>query len=171
MCNQWRTNTSVKTTDIYFPLFYCNYLHILYNPVYICNGCETASALNSVSIGTSPALSPWSSSSPCSGRAAVFVERWLTMLREWLLLMCAEGPWFAPGYGRGDGLKLYCYIYILSYSFGPFVRVMFTIHLLLFSTFVYLFHLLWQCKHMFSMPIKPVELIFWEQAHVSFLYT
>ena len=24
--------------------------------------------------------------------------------------MCAEGPWFAPGYGRGDGLKLYCYI-------------------------------------------------------------
>ena len=23
--------------------------------------------------------------------------------------MCAEGPWFAPGYGRGDGLKLYCY--------------------------------------------------------------
>ena len=25
--------------------------------------------------------------------------------------MCAEGPWFAPGYGRGDGLKLYCYNY------------------------------------------------------------
>jgi hypothetical protein len=30
------------------------------------------------------------------------------MLRGWLLLMCAEGPWFAPGYGRGDRLKLYC---------------------------------------------------------------
>ncbi|KAM9528963.1 caspase-3a isoform 5-T9 [Salvelinus alpinus] len=24
--------------------------------------------------------------------------------------MCAEGPWFAPVLGRGDGLKLYCYI-------------------------------------------------------------
>ena len=24
--------------------------------------------------------------------------------------MCTEGPWFAPGYGGGDGLKLYCYI-------------------------------------------------------------
>ena len=21
--------------------------------------------------------------------------------------MCAEGPWFVPGYGRGDGLKLH----------------------------------------------------------------
>ena len=26
--------------------------------------------------------------------------------------MCAEGPWFAPGYGRGDGLKLYCYTHM-----------------------------------------------------------
>jgi hypothetical protein len=43
--------------------------------------------------------------------------------------MCAEGPWFAPGYGRGDGLKLYCYIkavvagqtaaYSLSSTLGP----------------------------------------------------
>ena len=23
--------------------------------------------------------------------------------------MCAEGPWFEPGYGQGDGPKLYCY--------------------------------------------------------------
>ena len=26
-----------------------------------------------------------------------------------LLLMCAEGLWFVPGYGQGAGLKLYCY--------------------------------------------------------------
>ena len=39
----------------------------------------------------------------------IFLERWVTMLRGWLLLMCAEGPWFASGYGRGDGLKLHCY--------------------------------------------------------------
>ena len=25
--------------------------------------------------------------------------------------MCAEGPWFVPGYARGNGLKLYCYTY------------------------------------------------------------
>ena len=26
------------------------------------------------------------------------------------LLLCAQGPWFRPRYGRGDGLKLFCYI-------------------------------------------------------------
>jgi hypothetical protein len=62
------------------------------------------------------ALRPWSSGSPCSARAAAFVERWVTMLRGWLLLMCAEGPWFAPGYGWGDGLKLYCYIRIIFFK-------------------------------------------------------
>ena len=36
------------------------------------------------------------------------------------------------------------------YSYGTFVSVMFTVHFLL--------HLLWQCKHMFPMPIKPFEL-------------
>ena len=32
--------------------------------------------------------------------------------------MCAEGPWFAPGYGRGDGLKLYCYSGVSEYIYS-----------------------------------------------------
>jgi hypothetical protein len=28
--------------------------------------------------------------------------------------MCAEGPWFEPGYWRGDGLKLYCYMCLVT---------------------------------------------------------
>ena len=48
----------------------------------------------------------WSSCSPCSARAAAFVERWVTMLRGWLLSMCSL---FEPRQGRGEGRKLYCY--------------------------------------------------------------
>ena len=39
--------------------------------------------------------------------------------------MCAEGPWFAPGYGRGDGLKLYCYTWTWEEIFdgkGPWAQ-------------------------------------------------
>jgi hypothetical protein len=37
-----------------------------------------------------------------------FMERWVTMLLDDCCL-CAEGPWFLPGSGLGNGLKLYYY--------------------------------------------------------------
>ena len=38
--------------------------------------------------------------------------------------------------------------------------------LIVYFTFVYPFHLLWQCKHMFPMPVKPLELN-WERERES----
>ena len=45
------------------------------------------------------------------------------------------------------------------HSFKPFVSVMFTNYSVIYFPSVYcLFHLLWQCKHMFPMPTTPFEL-------------
>ena len=44
---------------------------------------------------------------------ALFTTVLLCLNNSSMLLMCAVGPWFAPGYGRGDSLKLYCYTWTM----------------------------------------------------------